>query len=216
MSIPDGIVQAQTEALLRLLAREQEILSRRARDAAEAQARGLVARAREEARARTRAAAQEARASIERALRDRRAELDTAARQREQAMLRGLLDEAWRMLPGALASVWRDPAARRGWCEAAAALARRTLLGDGTYAVELDAEAPDDAAQAAVAALQAAGTDSSRLHPVAGLGPGLRIRRGLACVDATVPGLLASRERVEADLLAELDARLAESSGSPA
>ena len=46
------------------------------------------------------------------------------------------------------------------------------------------------------------------IREVKGLGPGLRIRRGLACVDATVPGLLASRERVEAELLAELDALL--------
>ena len=40
------------------------------------------------------------------------------------------------------------------------------------------------------------------------LGPGLRIRHGLACVDATAAGLLASRERIEAELLAELDALL--------
>ena len=43
---------------------------------------------------------------------------------------------------------------------------------------------------------------------VANLGPGLRIRHGLACVDATAAGLLASRERIEAELLAELDALL--------
>ena len=42
----------------------------------------------------------------------------------------------------------------------------------------------------------------------AGLGAGLRIRHGLACVDATTAGLLASRERIEAELLAELDALL--------
>jgi len=45
-------------------------------------------------------------------------------------------------------------------------------------------------------------------------GAGLRIRRRSACVDATVAGLLASRERVEAELLAEFD-RLREQPGSP-
>lgn len=213
MSVPDSIVQIQTEALLRLLAREQEILSRRARDAAESQAQGLVARAREEARARTRAASKEARASVERALRDRRAALDTSARQREQALLRGLLDEAWTALPGALASAWQEAATRRAWCEAAAELARGTLLGDGAFTVELDAQAPDDASDLAAAALRANGSDAPRLQRVAELGAGLRIRRGLACVDATVPGLLASRERVEAELLAELDALLAKQAG---
>jgi hypothetical protein len=216
MSVPDSIVQAQTEALLRLLAREQEILSRRARDAAETQARGLVARAREEARGRTRAASQEARASLERALRDRRAALDTAARQREQALLRGLLDEAWTALPGALAAVWQEAATRRTWCEAAAGLARRTLLGEGPFTIELDAHAPADAAEATAAALRADGGEAPGLQPLAELGPGLRISRGLACVDATAPGLLASRERVEAELLAELDTLLAKRAGRPA
>ena len=42
------------EALLRRVAREQEMLSRKARDAAAEQARGIIARAREEARVRTR------------------------------------------------------------------------------------------------------------------------------------------------------------------
>jgi hypothetical protein len=213
MSVPDSVVQAQTEALLRLLAREQEILSRRARDAAEAQAQGLVARAREEARTRTRTASKEARASLERALRDRRAALDTAARQREQALLRGLLDEAWAALPEALAAAWQEAATRRAWCEAAAGLARSTLLGEGAFTVELDARAPADAADATAAALRADGGAAPTLQPLAELGPGLRISRGLACVDATVPGLLASRERVEAELLAELDALLAKLAG---
>jgi len=208
VSVPEGIVQAQAEALLRLLAREQETLSRRARDAAETQAQALVARARDEARARMRTESLEAHARIERALRDRRAALDTAARQREQATLRSLLDEAWQALPGELAATWLRADGRREWCEAAAALARRTLLGDGACTIELDADAPQDAATAAAAALRVDGGDTPRLHPVAGLGPGLRVRRALACVDATVAGLLASRERVEAELLAELDALL--------
>jgi hypothetical protein len=209
MSVPGSIVQAQAEALLRLLAREQEIQTRRARDVAEAQGRSLVARAREEAGARTRAAAQEARAALERALQERRAALDTATRRREQALLRGLLDEAWSALPGALAGVWQEAASRRAWCEAAADFARRTLLGSGAYTVELDALAPDDAADTALRPLRAEGSDGALLDPKADLGPGLRIRRGLACVDATLPGLLASRDRVEAELLAELEALLA-------
>jgi len=216
MNVPEGIVQAQTESLLRLLAREQETITRRARDAAETQARSIVARAREEARTRTREASLQARSWIERALRDRRAALETAARQHEQATLRGLLDETWHALPGALAATWQHANARREWCEAAAALARRTLLGDGACTVELDADAPADAADAAAAALRADGGDTPRLHPIAALGPGLRIRRGLACVDATVPGLLASRERVESELLAEFDALLAKKARSHA
>lgn len=207
MSAPESIVQAQMEALLRRVAREQERLSRTAREAAEDQARAIVARAREEARARTRQARDEARQSVERALADRRAALETASRQREQAVLRGLMDDAWGALPRELEAAWGDAAARRSWCESACALARRIVMGGGTFAVELADGAPADAADCARRALSESGADVT-VTRVAGLGPGLRIRHGLACVDATSDGLLASRERIEAELLAELDALL--------
>jgi predicted nucleic acid-binding Zn-ribbon protein len=209
MSIPEGIVQAQMEALLRRVAREQEMLSRRSRDAAEEQSRGIVARAREEARARTRQAAEEARQSVERALADRRAALDTAARQREQTLLRELMDSAWAALPGALAASWQEAERRGEWCETACALARRIVMGDGPFTIEIDAAAPPELNDSLPCCLPDAGTPPA-IRALKDLGPGLRIRRGLACVDATVPGLLASRERVEAELLAELDALLEE------
>ncbi len=205
MSIPEGIVQAQMESLLRRVAREQEMLSRRARDAAEEQSRSIVARAREEARARTRLAAEEARQSVERALADRRAALETAARQREQSLLREIMDTAWEALPGALAENWQEPSRCREWCETACALARRIVMGSGPFTIEFDAAASPEQGDFLRQCLPD-GDQPPTIRPVTGLGPGLRIRRGLACVDATVPGLLASRERVEAELLAELDA----------
>jgi len=207
MSAPESIVQAQMEALLRRVAREQEMLSRKAREAAEEQARGIVARAREEARARTRQASEEARLSVERALADRRAALETASRQREQSLLRKLMDEAWATLPRELESNWGDADARRAWCDAACALARRIVLGGGPFTIELDTEAPADAADRAQQVLSGNG-EVAAVNGIGGLGPGLRIRHGLACVDATAAGLLASRERIEAELLAELDALL--------
>lgn len=205
MSVPEGIVQAQMESLLRRVAREQEMLSRRARDAAEEQSRSIVARAREEARARTRLAAEEARQSVERALADRRAALETAARQREQSLLRELMDTAWQALPGALAESWQEPSRRREWCETACALAGRIVMGSGPFTIEIDAAAPPEHGEFLRQCLPD-GDEPPTIRAVEALGPGLRIRRGLACVDATVPGLLASRERVEAELLAELDA----------
>ena len=207
MSAPEGIVQAQMEALLRRVAREQEMLSRRARDAAEEQARGIIARAREEARSRTRQAAEESHLAVERALGDRRAALETAARQREQSLLRDLMDDAWQTLPHEIEATWNDASARRAWCETACALARRIVLGEGTFTIELDTAAPADAAECAGKCLQDGGQPAA-VRRIDGLGPGLRIRHGLACVDATTTGLLASRERIEAELLAELDALL--------
>lgn len=214
MNAPEGIVQAQMEALLRRVAREQEMLSRRARDAAEEQAQGIIARAREEARTRTRQATEEAHQSVERALADRRAALETSARQREQTLLRELMDRAWLVLPRELEAVWTDAAARREWCETACAVARRIVLGDGSFTVELDTGAPVDAATCAASSLEV-GEAGATVRRIEGLGAGLRIRRGLACVDATVAGLLASRERIEAELLAELDALVEQHGRAP-
>ena len=80
-------------------------------------------------------------------------------------------------------------------------------MGDGQFSVEIDAQGPADAGDVASRALQESGKVAA-VARVADLGPGLRIRHGLACVDATARGLLASRERVEAELLAEIDALL--------
>jgi vacuolar-type H+-ATPase subunit E/Vma4 len=214
MSAPESIVQAQREALLRRVAREQEMLSRRARDAAEEQARGLVARAREEAAARVRQAAEEAHRAVGQAVADRRAALETAARQREQTVLRELMDTAWQQLPDVLAGIWAQPEARRAWCDAASALAERTLMGDGEITIEVDDAEGGDLAADARQFLQDRGCQVT-LREVAALGPGLRVRRGLATVDATTNGLLASRERIESELLAELDA-LIEATGRDA
>jgi len=209
MSAPDSVVQAQTEGLRRRVAREQALLSRKARDAAGEQARAIVARAREEARARTRQAAEEARQSLERGVTDHRAALETAARQQEQALLRDVMDRAWQALPDALTANWQDAGLRSKWCEAACALARRLVLGSGPFTVELDPAAPEDAAATVARCLQDPEQPAPAVQRIEALGPGLRIRRGLACVDATIPGLVASRERIESELLAEFDALLA-------
>jgi hypothetical protein len=205
MSTPEGIVQAQTEALLRRVAREQESRCRRARDAAQDQARSIVARAWEEARARLRQAVDEERRAFEKALGDCRAALESVARQREQVVLRELIDEAWRDLPGTLVSSWQRADARREWCAAACAVAARALRADQGYTVEIDSAAPDDVQRIVGEALRRSPGPEVRFREVPALGAGLRIHAGRACVDATVGGLLASRERIESELLAELE-----------
>ena len=205
MSTSEGIVQAQTEALLRRVAREQESRCRRARDAAEEQARSIVARAWEEGRARLRHAVEEERRAMDKALADRRAALETAERQREQAVLRELMDEAWQALPGALEAAWQRDESRREWCAAACAVATQTLDPERGFAVEVDGAAPQDAAELACRTLRQASGREIGLRQVPSLGAGLRIHAGRACVDATVNGLLASRERIESELLAELE-----------
>ena len=205
MSAPQNIVEAQTDALLRRVAREQETRARHARESAAEQARSILERAWAEARARLRQAVLEERRSIEQTLADRRAALETAARQHSQSALRAVLDEAWQALPAALAAEWSQADARERWCRAACASAVAVLEPARGCRLEIDADAGADVETAALAALGSWPGTQPEVERIEGLGPGMRIRCGRACVDATVPGLLASRERVESELLAEME-----------
>jgi hypothetical protein len=205
VNAPDSILEAQTDALLRRVAREQETRCRHARESAAEQARVIVERAWAEARGRLRQAVEEERRSMEQTLADRRAAHETAARRRSQSSLRAVMDEAWGELPAALESTWRRLDARERWCKAACAAAMAALDHAQGCVLEVDAGAGPDVADIALAALAGWTTVPAELRRVSDLGPGLRIRCGRASLDATLPGLLASRERIESDLLAEIE-----------
>ena len=210
----ETVLEAQTVALLRRLSREQEMRTRRARDEAAEQSREIVRRARAEARTRVHEAALETRRDIELSIARRKAAIDTRERRARQAMLRKLLDDAWQRLPVALAGRWSDSEARRAWCRSACAQAADSLLDSGRRTVELDPRWLEELGDVARAALTGS-AGSVDVVPVASLGPGLRIRGGRACVDATVGGLLASRERIAAEAHAEIDHALAGAAPTP-
>lgn len=212
MSVVASLLEAQTTALLRRLAREQETRTRRLRDEAEAQSRDILRRARSEARTRVRQAVAESRREDENAIARRRAAIDTRARRARQQTLRQLLDAAWERLPGALASRWQDAAAREEWVRAACRQALRSLLHLERLHVEVEPAAVQAVEVAARAVLQ--GVVGVEFVAVDGLGAGLRIRSADACLDATIPGLLAARDRVAAELLAEFERQLTTDPGA--
>jgi hypothetical protein len=199
------LLRAQTEALLQRVARERESRTSAIRDAAAEQARAVVVRARQEARARLRQAVDEERRQVERLLTERRAALETGVRRAEQADLRRVIARAWQQLPQAVASRWQDDESRAVWIRAACDYAARSLRSQAPCTVEFDPQCDPQAGRIATARLTESHFTPVEVRAVAGLGAGLRIRSGGACVDATVNGLLASRERVESELLAELD-----------
>ena len=211
----ETVLEAQTVALLRRLAREQEMRTRRARDEADDQAREIVRRARGEARVRVHQAVLDTRRELELAVARRKAAIDTRERRTRQAMLRRLLDDAWQRLPSALAQRWAGPEARAAWCRAACAQAARNLLHLGEVVIELDPRWAGEL-DAAVRACFGETTATIEIAPVADLGAGLRIRAGKACLDATVGGLVAARERIAAELLAEVDRQLPRRDGEEA
>jgi hypothetical protein len=210
-----SLLDAQATALLRRLSREQETRTRRLREDAELQVRELLRRSRSEARARVHQAVMERRRADENAFARRRAALDTRQRRARQATLRELLEAAWRGLPAALQARWEDRAGRTAWCEAACAQAAQLLLDLDEVAVEVDEHAAPELGEAIARSLEGRGVRRAVVTPIAGLGAGLRLRAGRACVDATIPGLLASRERVAAELLAAFEGLLGRKDTEP-
>lgn len=211
MNGPTPLVRAQAEALLRRVAADRDARVQEVRRNGEQAARELLVRARRDARTRVRTAIAEERQLHARALTDRRAALDTEDRQRIQALLGRLVASAWARLPTALAARWADANGAREWCLAAGAQARAVLLPHGAaVVVEVDASC-DTARQALVLeSLGRAGLATESATRVPGLGSGLRLRAGAACVDATVAGLLAACDQVEAALLGNIEAQLAQ------
>ena len=203
----ESLLEAQTVALLRRLAREQESRTRHIRDEAETQAADIVRRARAEARTRVHQAVVDTRREDEMALARKRAALDTQARRSRQATLRELLDRAWQALPAALQSRWLDQTARERWCYAACASARRSLLHLDRLQVEVDPQWLAHVGPLVRGRLD--GLSDVGVTTTEGLGAGLRIRAGDACIDATLAGLLAARERIASELLAEFEQRAA-------
>ena len=207
MNDVESLLEAQTTALLRRLGREQESRTRHIRDEAATQAADIVRRARAEARTRVHQAVVDTRREDEIALARRRAALDTQARRSRQATLRELLDRAWQALPAALQSRWLDATARERWCDAACVSAIRSLRHLDRLQVEVDPQWLAHVGPLVRSRLE--GPSKVDVTSSAGLGAGLRIRAGDACIDATVAGLLAARERIASELLAEFERQAA-------
>jgi hypothetical protein len=207
MNDVESLLEVQTTALLHRLGREQESRTRRLRDEAATQAADIVHRARGEARTRVHQAVVDSRREDEMALAKRRAALDTQARRSRQATLRELLDRAWQALPAALQSRWLEAAARERWCGAACLSARRSLRHLDRLQVEVDPQWLAHVGPLVRSRLE--GPSKVDVTATDGLGAGLRIRAGDACIDATVAGLLAARERIASELLAEFESQAA-------
>ena len=205
MSAAQTVLDAQTEALLQRLAHEQESRCRRTLDDAREQAQSIVARAYQDARARLRQAVAEERKGLREAVAARRAEIETRSLKRRQAAMTVALDRAWSQFEGALGARWQDATTRLQWVDAAAGIASATLLEPEELVVELDESLGGPAGAEIADRLVARGLPRAELRRVAGLGPGLRILAGPARIDASLQGLLRSRRRIEAELLAELE-----------
>lgn len=201
-AIPTGALGVQAQALLQRVIEDREQRCTAARAAAQSQAMQIVRAARAEARHSIHNAVIQERERLDLGLRQARARADIDARRQEQRKSQELLEQMWAGIAAALERRWREPALRQAWVEAAMSQAG-TLLPGRTWLIEAGtawseqerAELENRARGHGAAAAQ------HSLQPA--MAAGLRIRAAKVCVDATVAGLLAQRDRVEAAFLSE-------------
>ena len=196
-------LNALAQALLQRVTGDRDRRCAERRAAAESQARKIVHSARVEARNDVRSAVMQERARMDLGVRQATARADIEVRRRERQKSRALLEHMWTAIAGSLETRWGEPALRRAWIEAAISQAGALLAG-GAWLIEVGAagcieQERDELALRA----RARGAATVAWSVDAGLAAGLRIRTAGVCVDATVPGLLARRDAIEAAFLAE-------------
>ncbi len=196
-----GILDLQVRSVLDALHAQQDQRCREIRIAADRKAEQLLADSRRRMRERVHRAVAEQRQRRATALLDARHRIETARRKAVQAHYRDFLQAAASLLHAELERRWRDAASRRDWCETAIGEAGERLPGV-RWTVEHPADWTPDDRQWLERAFAGRGLPQPEAREDAAIPAGLRIRLGAASLDATLDGLLANRQAVEARLLA--------------
>jgi vacuolar-type H+-ATPase subunit E/Vma4 len=197
---------SETQTIAALLERVEHDRDRRIdeiRARAEAEAEEIVRAARSDAARRVREAVRAERDRARRRLEAARAEISGRERERDRALAAALLASAWGELSAELERRFGDPEQRARWTRALLEQAL-TLLPSGPWTIvhppALDA--------AELEALERELSEKTGHEPRAGASEsivaGLRFEANGTVLDGTIGGLLARRDEVEGELLAEL------------
>jgi hypothetical protein len=197
----EGPLEIQVQALLARIERSTEARCQSAQEEARRQSAQILDEGRRAARERVHTAVREERARLAQGLRQALAQADLAQRQRGQEALQKLLASMWQALPALLEARWQDLEARHAWVEAAIDAAGRLLPGR-PWTFELASEVPQESRAALEARAHTRGATQVSWTRAPGIGSGVRIRAGGACLSATIPGLLAERAGLEGAFLA--------------
>jgi hypothetical protein len=202
-----GVLDLQVQSVLDALKMQQDRRCRDIESAAGQKAQQLLAESRHRMRERVHEAVVEERQRRETALLEARHRIETASRHRVQEHYRNFLHDAMPMLRAELEQRWRNAASRRSWCE--------MLLGEAVdklpvdrWTVDHPGDWSEDDTRWIGKLFAARELPEPELYEDSGIVAGLRVRCGPACLDATLAGLMASRQAVEARLLAALERQL--------
>ena len=203
----EGALGAQVDTLLDGIGRDLAERKQTIRQEAERDAELLLRLTRHRCRQRGQRAVAEERARMARALSRTEAALASRRRRHQQAIDTARLACGLEWLRTALLSRWADKSTQRDWVETAVSQAATMLDPDG-WQVEVAHQTDETIVQAALA------SRSIDAAPVAmpSIEAGLRIRRGSACLDMTLHGLLVNESRLAEELLDDLN-KLQQDSG---
>jgi hypothetical protein len=197
------IREQAVDALLQVIAGNCEAGCRAERERAAGEARAILESAHAEARKRLRPAVEEASRRPRERLARAQAQRRTRERIAHQRRVRERLEKAWRLLRESLARAWRDPDARRGWVERAAARSAEALR-PGEWRVAHPPDWPAEEIERLRRRLLERGVSAATFTPDALVRAGVKLASGYTVLDATLEGLLADRGAVEARLLFHL------------
>jgi hypothetical protein len=193
---------SEADALLQRVTEDRERRCALLRAAAHSQAQQIVRTARADARRSVHNSVSQERGRMEFGMRQATARADIEVRHQEQQTTRVLLGQMWAAIAAVLERRWREPALRRAWTEAALRQAG-TLLAGRAWLIESGTQWTEQERAQLLQQAQSRGAGSVTFALQAAMPPGLTIRAERVCVDASVPGLLAQRDAIEAAFLTQ-------------
>ena len=208
MSSPENGADARIRHLLQVVERHRQERCRDLLEQAHGQARQVIRQAHSEARARVHQDILEVREQYRHKIRSAEARTVTRVRQRRQTADRELLMTIMEPLRVALLRRWRRHETRQQWIRALVQQASVTLVSTH-WSIEHPADWPLQERTALEVQLNREVQSALRFEAQPSIPAGLRICAGGAYVDGTVEGLLRDRTRIEALLLASVNARRA-------
>ena len=190
-------------ALLKLVADQRDEACRRALAEAEQKARETLRQAHRKERAHLHRRILDERARIQARIQAVEAERVTRERRQQARSSARVLEEAWPLLQLGLRQRWQDADGRRAWV---ARCVRQALgsLPAGAWILRHAPGWPPAEQQAVREELGRALGVEPQLRSDTDIEAGLIIDSGGACLDGSLRGLLADRQRLEARLLALL------------
>lgn len=181
-------------------------------DEAKENARDIVRQARRKARRHMHESVMAIRDSARQQLASAEASRKTHLRLQRHKADKQLLERAWQPLVDSLLQRWQAPEDRQLWINGLLGQASAMLV-NRQWHIEHPADWPDNERNALEARLSRELGHSPAFQVHDDIRAGLRICAGSTCVDGTLDGLLESRSRVEARMLAALDTCRREKSG---